>query len=219
MKVGTDGILLGAWTNIDKDPENILDIGAGTGLIALMLAQRSAAFSIDAIEIEPNAYEQCVENFEASPWADRLFCYHCGLEEFVAEMDEKYDLIVCNPPYFNTEVQGRDAARESARNNQFLPYPQLIKAASELLSESGTLNIIIPIESEEFVLKEAKRQLLFPGRITRVRSLPDKPYFRSLISFQTENGACIEEELTLENRPGTYSDPYIDLTKAFYHKM
>ncbi|WP_373516976.1 methyltransferase, partial [Pricia sp.] len=83
MKVGTDGVLLGAWTSLDKNPDSILDIGAGTGLIALMLAQRSGAETIDALEIDEAAYEQCIENFEASPWGDRLFCYHAGLDEFV----------------------------------------------------------------------------------------------------------------------------------------
>lgn len=97
MKVGTDAVLLGAWTPLINHPYNLLDIGAGTGIITLMLAQRSYAEQIDAIEIEENAYEECVANFENSPWADRLFCYHVGLDEFVAELDEieeKYDIIV-----------------------------------------------------------------------------------------------------------------------------
>ena len=96
MKVGTDGVLLGAWASLDKQPESILDIGAGTGLIALQLAQRSSAETIDAIELDNDAYEQCVANFEASPWGDRLFCYHAGFDEFVDEMDDSYDLIVSN---------------------------------------------------------------------------------------------------------------------------
>ncbi len=99
MKIGTDGVLLGAWTSIDKRPFAILDIGSGTGLIALMMAQRSDADMIDAIEIDGDAYEQSVENFESSPWADRLYCYHAGLDEFVDELDEKYDLIISNPPF------------------------------------------------------------------------------------------------------------------------
>ena len=88
MKVGTDGVLLGAWTPLINNPYNILDIGAGTGLISLMLAQRSYAEQIDAIEIEENAFEECVDNFENSPWGDRLFCYHAGLDEFVEELQE-----------------------------------------------------------------------------------------------------------------------------------
>ena len=100
MKVGTDGVLLGAWTSVESNPFSILDIGAGTGLIALQLAQRSHAEVIDALEIDDNAYEQAVENFENSPWSDRLFCYHAGLDEFVDEIEDKYDLIVSNPPFY-----------------------------------------------------------------------------------------------------------------------
>ncbi|MEO8774064.1 MAG: methyltransferase, partial [Gelidibacter sp.] len=106
MKIGTDSVLLGAWTSLDSNPYSILDIGAGTGVLALMLAQRSGAELIDAIEIDDAAYEQCVDNFETSPWGDRLFCYHASLEEFVDELsadetgnDEKYDLIISNPPF------------------------------------------------------------------------------------------------------------------------
>jgi len=107
MKIGTDGVLLGAWASIDHSPGSILDIGAGTGIISLMLAQRSEAFQIDAIEIEENAYEQTVDNFEASDWGDRLFCYHAGFDEFVEEMqdEEQYDLIISNPPFYSEDYK------------------------------------------------------------------------------------------------------------------
>ena len=94
MKIGTDGVLLGAWSSLEKNPFSILDIGAGTGILSLMLAQRSRAQLIDAIEIDDQAYEQCVENFEQSPWGDRLFCYHASLEEFAEDIEDKYDLII-----------------------------------------------------------------------------------------------------------------------------
>ena len=115
MKVGTDGVLLGAWASLEGNPRAVLDIGAGTGLIALMLAQRSQAESIDALEIDAGAFQQCVENFEDSPWSDRLFCYHCGLEEFAAEIDESYDLILSNPPFYREEVSSGNPARDAAR--------------------------------------------------------------------------------------------------------
>ena len=109
MKVGTDGVLLGAWCPIDNNPFSILDIGAGTGILSLILAQRSnaehpslqgeLAQQIDAIEIDENAFEQCVETFESSPWGDRLFCFHAGLDEFMEEPEDEYDLIISNPPF------------------------------------------------------------------------------------------------------------------------
>ena len=115
MKVGTDGVLLGAWATLDHEPYSILDIGTGTGLIALMLAQRSTAETIDAIEIETEAYEQCVGNFESSSWGDRLFCYHAGLDEFVEELEEQYDLIVSNPPFYSEDVTSGNSSRDKAR--------------------------------------------------------------------------------------------------------
>jgi tRNA1Val (adenine37-N6)-methyltransferase len=103
MKIGTDGVLLGAWTPLINNPYNVLDIGAGTGILSLMLAQRSNAEQIDAIEIDEDAYEQCVENFEASPWGDKLFCFHAGLDEFVDEPEDEYDLIISNPPFYTDD--------------------------------------------------------------------------------------------------------------------
>ena len=105
MKIGTDGVLLGAWSSIENNPFSILDIGAGTGIISLMLAQRCNAELIDAIEIDDSAYEECVENFEQSPWGDRLFCYHASLEEFVNEIEDKYDLIISNPPFYSEDYK------------------------------------------------------------------------------------------------------------------
>jgi tRNA1Val (adenine37-N6)-methyltransferase len=101
MKIGTDGVLLGAWATINPDANQILDLGAGTGIIALQLAQRNAFADIDAIEIDDAAFEQCTDNFENSPWADRLFCYHASAQEFATEMNEAYDLIVSNPPFYS----------------------------------------------------------------------------------------------------------------------
>ena len=122
MKIGTDSVLLGAWTNISNSPESVLDIGAGTGIIGLMMAQRSSAECIDAIEIDEDAFEQCVENFEASPWADRLFCYHASLDEFLVEVDDKYDLIISNPPFYSEEFSSGDSARDQARRNSSLAF-------------------------------------------------------------------------------------------------
>ena len=121
MKIGTDGVLLGAWATLFHSPTSVLDIGTGTGIIALQLAQRSDAELIDAIEIEGNAYEQAVDNFEDSPWGDRLFCYHTSLEEFANEIDETYDLIVSNPPFYRDDFLSNNKARNKARSTTSLP--------------------------------------------------------------------------------------------------
>ena len=113
MQIGTDGVLLGAWVSIENNPFSILDIGAGTGVIALQLAQRSDAEMIDALEVDDNAYEQCVDNFENSPWGDRLFCYHASLGEFIEEIEDKYDLIVSNPPFYSEDYKTSDESRDT----------------------------------------------------------------------------------------------------------
>ncbi|MBK5210379.1 MAG: methyltransferase, partial [Flavobacteriaceae bacterium] len=118
MKVGTDGVLLGAWANLDFCPKSILDIGAGTGLIALMMAQRCDAETIDAIELNDAAYEQTVENFENSDWRDRLFCYYCSLNEFTDEIDEKYDFIISNPPFYRSTYKELSEDRAMARHSE-----------------------------------------------------------------------------------------------------
>jgi len=101
MKIGTDAVLLGAWVPLTHTELKVLDIGAGTGVLSLQIAQRSIADTIDAVEIDPDAFEECVTNFENSPWGDRLFCYHAGFVEFYSEMEETYDLIISNPPFFS----------------------------------------------------------------------------------------------------------------------
>ncbi|NNE76112.1 MAG: methyltransferase, partial [Pricia sp.] len=137
MKIGTDSVLLGAWTSSSQNASAILDIGAGTGLLALMMAQRSNAQTIDAIEPDEAAYEQCVENFEASAWADRLFCYHADLEEFVEEFEEKYDLIICNPPFYTEDVSSGDVSRDKARQSRSMPFSMLLEGVSMLLENNG----------------------------------------------------------------------------------
>ncbi len=148
MKIGTDGVLLGAWTPIDNNPFTILDIGTGTGIIALMLAQRSNAQQIDAFEIDEEAYEQAVDNFENSPWSDRLFCYHAGLDEFIEEPEEEYDLIVSNPPFYTEDYKSDNEQRDLARFTDSMPFEDLIEAADLLLSENGIFSVIIPYKEE-----------------------------------------------------------------------
>lgn len=219
MKIGTDGVLLGSWTNISKASESILDIGAGTGIIGLMLAQRCSADTIDAIEIDEEAFEQCVENFEASPWADRLYCYHASLDEFLDEVDDKYDLIICNPPFYSEKVSSGNSARDRARQNSSLPFKLLLKGVSELLSANGIFALVIPYKEEKSVLEEALELGLYPLRLLHVKGHPDSEVKRSLLELQFKNTEVLRNELIIEKSRHEYTQDYINLTKDFYLKM
>nr|WP_298658817.1 methyltransferase [uncultured Flavobacterium sp.] len=219
MKIGTDAVLLGAWTPLITNPNTILDIGAGTGILALMLAQRSTAAQIDAIEIEENAFEQCVENFEASPWADRLFCFHAALDEFVDEPEEEYDLIICNPPFYTDTYKTDDSSRDLARFEDAMPFDELIEAASLLLSENGMFSVIIPYKEEEYFISLCSKWSLFPFKITRVKGTPTAEIKRSLLAFTRIEQTPYVDELIIETSRHQYTPEYIELTKAFYLKM
>lgn len=220
MKIGTDGVLLGAWAPIEHIPNQILDIGTGTGIIALMLAQRSNATQIDALEIEENAYEQATDNFENSPWNDRLFCFHAGLDEFMDEPEDEYDLIVSNPPFYSEDYKTNNEQRDLARFQDALPFEDLIEAADLLLSENGVLAVIIPFKEEERFLALANEFELYPIQITHVKGTPTTEIKRSLLALSRNN---IEtptiNELVIEIGRHEYTPEYIALTKEFYLKM
>ncbi len=220
MKVGTDGVLLGAWTPLENNPFSILDIGTGTGIIALMLAQRSHAEQIDALEIDEDAYEQATDNFENSPWNDRLFCFHAALEEFVEEPEDEYDIIVSNPPFFSEDYKSDNSKRDLARFQDAMPFEDLIEAAALLLSENGIFAVIIPFKEEEKFLALADEYELYPLKITRVKGTPTSEIKRSLLAFsRNENSEFPIDELIIETARHQYTPEYIELTKDFYLKM
>jgi tRNA1Val (adenine37-N6)-methyltransferase len=219
MKVGTDGVLLGAWTPLINNPYNILDIGTGTGIIALMLAQRSNAEQIDAIEIDDNAYEQATENFENSPWNDRLYCYHAGLDEFVDEVEEVFDLVVSNPPFYTEDYKSGNEQRDMARFTDSLSFEELIEAADFFLSDNGIFSVIIPYKEEEKFISLCKERNLFPLKITRVKGTPTAEIKRSLLAFTRIEQTPHIDELVIEISRHQYTSQYIELTKGFYLKM
>ena len=219
MKIGTDGVLLGAWCPIHNNPFSVLDIGAGTGILSLMLAQRTNADQIDAIEIDENAYEQCVENFESSPWSDRLFCFHAGLDEFIDQPEDEYDIIISNPPFYSEDYKTENEQRDLARFQDALPFEDLVEAANLLLSENGIFAVIIPHKEEERFITLAKEFELYPFKITHVKGTPTTEIKRSLLAFTRFEKAFLVDELIIETARHQYTDDYIALTKDFYLKM
>ena len=217
--MGTDAVLLGAWSALDHMPNTILDIGSGTGILALIMAQRSTAELIDALEIDSDAYEQCVHNFETSDWGDRLFCYHASLDEFVDEIEDTYDLIISNPPFYTDHFKSRNEARNKARFEDALPFEELLTSVSKLLSVTGQLNVIIPFSEEINFISLAKNVDLYPIRILRVRGQEESPVKRSLISFTFQENKIEVSELTIEITRHHYTHDYINLTKDFYLKL
>lgn len=219
MKIGTDGVLLGSWaSSLIKSPVNILDIGSGTGVIGLMMAQRYPSTHIEAIEIDEKAFEQTVENFENSPWSDRLFCYHASFQEFFTEVDdEKYDLIVSNPPFYNGTNKTNNEQRNKARFEDALPFEHLLYGTSKLLSHEGNAVFIIPIDQEEKFLNIAKEMYLFPIQVTHVQGNKNSKPKRSLLNLsfnKTEN--TTSSKLILEQERHVYTPEYKKLVEDFY---
>ena len=220
MKIGTDGVLLGAWSPIPDNCYSVLDIGTGTGIIALMIAQRSNANQIDALEIDESAYEQATENFENAPWSDRLFCFHAGLDELIDEPEDEYDLIISNPPFYTENFKTENDQRDLARFEDAMPFEMLVEAADLLLSENGIFSVIIPFKEEEYFIDLAKEFELFPIKLTRVKGKPTSEIKRSLLAFQRFESNEIEiDELTIETERHIYTEEYIALTRDFYLKM
>lgn len=220
MKVGTDGVLLGAWAQPNV-VNTILDIGSGTGILSLQMAQRTFAETIDAVEIEADSFEQTVENFEQSDWGDRLFCYHSSIQDFANEIDDKYDFIISNPPFFSAPYKNGiiKEKRALARHTDKLSFDELLSAVSKLLSKNGECAFIIPYKSESIFLGLAQIHGLFPNRITRVCGTANTPIKRSLLQLSFVHTEIESSELIIEIERHIYTQDYIDLVKDFYLKM
>jgi tRNA1Val (adenine37-N6)-methyltransferase len=214
MKVGTDGVLLGAWTPVN-DARRILDVGTGTGLIALMLAQRSDAM-IDAVEIDGLACEEAKYNFEQSSWRDRLRVL-CGDFQLFADIDcEPYDLIVSNPPFFANSLKTSNKALAVARHNDMLSFNHLVSGARKLLGSTGRLCVIIPFpDCIEF--RECARLVgFYLQNQTNVIPKQGKTPKRALLEFTLQHGYPFNNELVILDENGLYTDYYKTLTSPFY---
>jgi len=219
MKVGMDGVLLGAWAD-PSDAERILDIGTGTGLIALMMAQKNNHTQIDAIEVDKEAFDEAVQNIQQSHWSERIHPELCSFQEFAERTNLKYDLIVSNPPFFTNGVKAPVENRAQARHSDSLPLDVLISGAAELLRENGRIALVLPVESIQEITKLANLNRLYISRLCRVKPNPQKPVFRILIELANSTCTIQESELMIEfEKHHDYTPEYKALTKAFYLKF
>ena len=216
MKVGTDGVLLGAWA---PGGRSILDIGTGTGLIALMMAQRFPEAHVTGIDIDGDAALQARENAAVSPFGPRIEVAHSSLAGFVAAASPplSFDSIVCNPPFFLHSLKNPDARRSVARHADSLPFADLFRGVAALLAPSGVFSAIVPAEVFEAFTAEASIAGLFVSRLTRVRTTPRKPPKRSLVAFsRLRPDTLAEEECVMSRADGSRSEWYRGLTTEFY---
>ena len=216
MKVGTDGVLLGAWAPVDG-VRRVLDVGTGTGLIALQLAQRNASLRVSAVEIDADAARQAAENVARSPWGDRIEVICADFKDF--QSSDGFDLIVSNPPYFVDALPCPDLQRNTARHAGELTYDLLFRRAVRLLAEEGVVSIIVPAEVERVAEEAAWMQGLCPRRRTRVFTKAGKPARRVLLTFSRQLGPVDEDTLCIHRPDGSHTDDYRRLTGDFYLKF
>ena len=219
MKVGTDGTLLGAWASLKAEAKRILDIGTGSGLIAIMVAQRHGSAQITAIDIDPDCVKQASENAMASPWGERIEVIHSAVQEFTQSAEtESYDIIISNPPYFVDSMLSPDRQRSTARHTSTLSFNELVDSVLRLLSKDGTFALILPTAESERLLSVARGRL-FVKRRTEVWSTPTSGARRILMELQKEPPATppVSEKLIIEEGGRhIYSEEYKALTADFY---
>ena len=218
MKIGTDGVLLGAWAPIKNNPKHILDIGTGTGVIAIMLAQRTESANIVGVEIEEKSATQARENMSACVFQDRLSVHLGSIQDFAKESKKNFDLIISNPPFFTGGTFSQNQEKNNVRHTVKLPNGDLLRSAHQLLDKDGIFCVILPfIEGLRF--KEMACQYGFHvSKITNVKGKKDKPIERLLIAFSKQEVDSIEEdELVIQHeKRNDFTDEYIKLTKDFY---
>lgn len=216
MKVNTDGVLLGAWAEV-SGAKTILDIGTGTGVIALMMAQRNTEALIHAIDIDKEACHQAEENFELSKWNGRLMVFHSSLQQFSSE--KKYDAIVSNPPYFVDDYKTGNHQKNIAKHSVALSYEELLSGINRLLAESGKAFLVIPAFHYSTIQSIAGGEQLFISNATEVIAVEDKKPYLTLLQLEREQKKLSEGRVLIQSREGVFTQDYITLTKEFYLKF
>lgn len=219
MKIGTDGVLLGAWADI-SEAEDILDVGAGTGVIAIMLAQRASNAMVDAVEIDQRACSTTSLNMENSPFADRLNSINESIQDYARGTRKEYDLIVSNPPFFTGGTLSMQSDRNDVRHTVKLPSGDLLNAVRRLMKKNGKFCVILPL-IEGLRFKELARNYnLYCTRVTEVQPKHDKSVERLLLQFEKQPKEEIQEKLVIQfEKRNDYTEDYIALTKEFYLNM
>jgi len=216
MKIGTDSVLLGACTPCANE-SRILDIGAGSGILALMMAQRNYGITVDAVEIDTLAGAQARENAILSPWSEQINIFCKSIQDFSTETSHRYSLIISNPPYFINSLKAHGKQRNLARHTDSLPVTELLHITSKLLTINGKASFIFPSSSYDLWIQEAAKASLYPLQITWVKSMPTMAPHRAMVLFMKENAPDFNtQEMNIYSSRSLYSDIYKELTKDFY---
>ncbi len=216
MKVGTDSVLLGSWTSVKEG--NALDIGSGTGLIALMLAQRTETMLIDAVEIDVGAYTQTIGNIKNSNWSDRIAMHNNSIQNY--QPNKQYDIIVTNPPFFIDSTRAANSEKNTARHTDELPFDDLIHAVKRLLKPDGIFSLILPITESKVFIELAEASSIYLNKVCIVYPNSNKPAKRKMMEFSFLKTTILKEKLTIETETRhQYTKEYISLTKDFYLKF
>lgn len=219
MKVGTDGVLLGAWADV-TDAKSALDIGTGSGIIAIMLAQRSPLLRIHAVEIDTRASSQAAENMQHSPWSDRLEVFETSIQDYIEASTQLYDLIVSNPPFFSGGVFSDNQDRNSVRHAIKMPHGDLLAAVRNLLQPEGRFCVVLPLIEGLRFCEMAQHYHLYCTRQTEVRSKAEKPVERLLLQFERQEKTQQSDSIVIQTGENNdWTEQYIDLMKDFYLKM
>ncbi|GAB7219282.1 tRNA1(Val) (adenine(37)-N6)-methyltransferase [Vibrio comitans] len=220
MPVSTDGVLLGAWANVIHG-NRLIDIGTGTGLLALMCAQRNTELDIVAVDIDDYAIEAAKTNFVASPWETRLQLHHSDIVSFSKLNTAAFDTIICNPPYFNSGEQSASTTRATARHTDTLSHPALLDSCKELLLSGGSASFILPAEEAQQCIQRATNNGWRLSRLCKVKTTLKKEHTRYLFELQlsADKGAPTEETELIIHKGDSYSPEFVALTQSFYLKM
>jgi tRNA1Val (adenine37-N6)-methyltransferase len=219
MKVCTDACLFGAWISEEVKSKNskvksVLDIGTGTGLLSLMFAQKNIQTIIDAVEIDEAAAQQARENFEASPWKERLQIYSTSIKLFISE--KKYDLIISNPPFFENDLKSNNAKRNLALHSDELSLEELLVAITKFLKEDGSFAVLLPYHRTEQFINLATHCSFHLIEKVLIKQTPKHHYFRSILLFSKESTHTKESEIIIQNDEGKYTEEFVQLLKDYY---